>query len=201
MPSMKVMPSVELEPDWTTSPLLTLSPWFRMIETPLRIAVALPVSLVTWPMTCGATLGAAVGLRELGVTGQRVDDVAGEMGAIGRGQRRALLALEVVVQDQFAVVAGQDEVDARALEVAVEEQIGVRNDNGVRRRMRRNAVDVDRTMGVRTMDARQHVSKFAGQTQNGTVAAKVNIYTIFEGLNLHITGWLARNHPLLVQVA
>ena len=56
MPSMKVMPSVESEPDWTTSPLLTLSPWFRMIETPLRIAVALPASLVTWPMTAGATL-------------------------------------------------------------------------------------------------------------------------------------------------
>ena len=56
MPSMKVMPSVESEPDWTTSPLWTLSPWFRMIDTPLRIAVALPVSLVTWPMTAGATL-------------------------------------------------------------------------------------------------------------------------------------------------
>ena len=103
MPSMKVMPSVESDPDWTTSPLLTLSPWFRMIETPLRIAVALPVSLVTWPITW-ATLGAAVGLRKLGVPGQRVDDVAGEVGAIGRGQRRPLLALEVVMQDQFAVV-------------------------------------------------------------------------------------------------
>ena len=104
MPSMKVMPSVELEPDWTTSPLLTLSPWFRMIETPLRIAVAVPVSLVTWPMTL-ATLGAAVGLRHLDVAGQRIDDVAGEIGAIGRGQRGALLALEVVVQHQLAIVA------------------------------------------------------------------------------------------------
>ena len=87
MPSMKVMPSVESEPDWTTSPLLTLSPLFRMIETPLRIAVAVPISLVTWPMTW-ATLGAAVGLRQLDVAGQRVDDVAGQMGAIGRRQRR-----------------------------------------------------------------------------------------------------------------
>ena len=47
---MKVMPSEESDPDWTTSPLWTLSPTFRLIETPLRIAVALPVSLVTWPM-------------------------------------------------------------------------------------------------------------------------------------------------------
>ena len=86
MPSMKVMPSVESEPDWTTSPLSTLSPWFRMIETPLRIAVAVPVSLVTWPITW-RDAGAAVGLRELDVAGQRVDDVAGEMGAVGRGQR------------------------------------------------------------------------------------------------------------------
>jgi hypothetical protein len=66
VPSMKVMPSVESEPDWTTSPLLTLSPWFRMIETPLRIAVAVPASLVTWPMTW-RDAGAAVGLRILGV--------------------------------------------------------------------------------------------------------------------------------------
>ena len=69
---MKVMPSVESDPDWTTSPLWTVSPWFRMIETPLRIAVALPDSLVTWPMT-RRNAGAAVGLRELGVPGQRVD--------------------------------------------------------------------------------------------------------------------------------
>ena len=47
VPSMKVTPSVEPEPDWTTSPFSTLSPWFRMIETPLRIAVAVPTSLVT----------------------------------------------------------------------------------------------------------------------------------------------------------
>ena len=67
----------------------------------------------------GRDAGAAVGLRELGVPGQRVDDVAGEVGAIGRGQRGALLALEVIVQHEFAVAAGEDQVDARALEVAV----------------------------------------------------------------------------------
>ena len=106
MPSMKVMPSVESDPDWTTSPLLTLSPWFRMIETPLRIAVAVPVELGDVTDDLGHA-GAAVGLRELGVAGQRVDDVAGEVGAIGRGQRRPLLALEVIVQHHFVAVAGQ----------------------------------------------------------------------------------------------
>jgi hypothetical protein len=38
------------------------------------------------------------------------------------------------------------------------------------------------------MGIRQHIDKFAGQTQNGTVADKVNIYTIFKCLSLHIIG-------------
>jgi hypothetical protein len=38
------------------------------------------------------------------------------------------------------------------------------------------------------MDVRQHIGKFAGQAQNGTVAAKVNIYIKFDSLDLHITG-------------
>ena len=136
----------------------------------------------------GGDAGAAVGLRELGVTGQRVDEVAGEVSAIGRSQRGALLAPEVIMQHQFAVAVGEDQIEARPLEVAVEQQVGIRNDNGVGRRMRRNAVDVDRTMEMRTMAVRQHIGKFAGQTQNGTVAAKVNIYTILKGLSLLITG-------------
>jgi len=51
VPSMKVMPTVELAPDWTTSPFSTLSPMLRMIETPLRMTVAEPDSLVTCPIT------------------------------------------------------------------------------------------------------------------------------------------------------
>ena len=168
MPSMKVMPSVELEPDWTTSPFSTLSPLFRMIETPLRIAVAVPVSLVTWPITW-AGARAAVGLRVFGVAGQRVDEIAGEMRAIGRRQRRALLALEVIVQDQFVVVAGKDEVDAGPLEIAVEEQLRVRNDDGVRRRMRRmlgNRLDVGMPLGMQTRAvSRERGVEFAGVIQ------------------------------------
>ena len=64
---------------------------------------------------------AAVGLGIVDMAGQRVDNGAGEMGAVGRGQRGALLALEVVVQDQFAVVVGQDQVDAGPLEICVEQ--------------------------------------------------------------------------------
>ena len=84
------------------------------------------------------------------------------MGAVGRGQCGALLALEVLMQDDLAVAAAQDQVDARPLEIAVEQQMGIRNDNGVDRRMRRNAVDVDRAMGMRAMGVRQHIGKFAG---------------------------------------
>ena len=53
---MNVMPSVESPPVETTSPFSTLSPLFRMTETPLRTAVALPESLVTWPMTWAAAM-------------------------------------------------------------------------------------------------------------------------------------------------
>jgi hypothetical protein len=80
---------------------------------------------------------AACGLGVFGVAGQRDDEIAGEMRAIGRCQRRPLLALEVGVQDQFLVVVGKDQVDAGALEVAVKEQLRVGNDDRICRRMRR----------------------------------------------------------------
>ena len=101
----------------------------------------------------GRDAGAAVGLRELRVPGQRVDDVAGEVGAIRRGQRGAFLALEVLGQHDLAVTAGEDQVDAGALEVAVEQQMSIRNNYGVRRRMCRNLVDMELT-GRRKMTVR-----------------------------------------------
>ena len=121
--------------------------------------------------------GTAVGLCKLGMPGQRVDDVAGEMGAIGRSQRRPLLALEVIVQHDFMAVAGNDQVDARALEVAGEEQVRIRNNDSAGRRMPRNRADMDVRTGVSTTDIRRHVAEFAGQAQNGT-AAMVKSYTI-----------------------
>ena len=123
---------------------------------------------------------AAVGLRQLDVTGQRIDDVAGEMSAIGRGQRGPLLALEVVVQNQFAVVAGKNEVDARALEVAGEEQMRIGNDDRVGRRMRRNGVDVDMPMRVGSPGRQAADRRICRPSSNGTTAAKVNIYIIFK---------------------
>ena len=100
-----------------------------------------------------ANAGAAAGLCELGVPGQRVDEVTGEVSAIRGSKRGAFLALEVLMQDEFAVAVGEDEVDPRPLEVAVEEQIGIGNNYGVGRRMCRNLVDMElagrRKMAVR----------------------------------------------------
>ena len=80
---------------------------------------------------------ATVCLGELLVAGKRVDNVAGEVGAIGGCQRGSLLALEVIVEDQFAVIPGEDQINAGSLEITVEEQVGIRNDDGVRRSMDR----------------------------------------------------------------
>lgn len=88
-----------------------------MIETPLRTAVAVPASFVTDNLV---DAGAAVRLGIFDVAGQRVDDIAGEMGSIRRCQRDMFLALEVVVQDQFLIVIGNDQIDAGPLEIAVE---------------------------------------------------------------------------------
>ena len=84
-----------------------------------------------------ADAGATVGLRVVDVAGQRIDEIAGEMSAIGRRQRGPLLALEVIMQDQFLAIFGQDEVNAGSLEVAVEEQLRIGNDDRTRRHMRR----------------------------------------------------------------
>jgi hypothetical protein len=40
-----------------------------------------------------------------------------------------------------------------------------------------------------TLAVSLQIGEFTGQAQKGTIAAKVNIYTIFKSLNLHITGW------------
>ena len=78
----------------------------------------------------------AARLAVLNMTGERVDEIAGQVSAIGGCQRRALLALEVIVKDQFAVVVGQDQVDARPLEVRIEKQVRVGNDDRVRGNLR-----------------------------------------------------------------
>src|SRR5262249_34445437 len=67
--------------------------------------------------------------------GESVDDIAGEMSAVGRGDRGALRALEVIMQDEFLVRLRQDQVDAGALELAMEQKIGVGNDKGTGRNL------------------------------------------------------------------
>ena len=133
--------------------------------------------------------GAAVGLCELSVTGQRVDDVAGQMRAVGRSQRSVLLALEVIAQDQFVVGLGKDQVDARSLEVAGEQQLRVRHHDRAGRKMPWNGLDMDLPTGKRAMGIQQLTVEFIGEAQKGITAFKVNIYRIFKRLGLHITGW------------
>ena len=47
------------------------------------------------------------------------------------------------MQDEFPITAGEDQIGTRALEVAVEQQVGIRNNYGVGRRMCRNLVDME----------------------------------------------------------
>jgi hypothetical protein len=44
--------------------------------------------------------------------------------------------------------------------------------------MARNGSNMDVRTGVSTVTIRRHVAEFAGQAQNGTVAAMVKSYTI-----------------------
>lgn len=129
----------------------------------MRIAVAEPLSCDVADHLGHA--GAAVGLRELGVSGQRIDDVAGEMRTVGRSQRRSLLALEIVVQDNFTAVAGNNEVDARALIVAGKEQMRIRNYNSVGGRMARYGATLDMRTVVSTQSVRGDIAEFSGQAQ------------------------------------
>ncbi len=62
-------------------------------------------------------------LGVLNMLGRRVDDIADETGAIGRGKSSALFASEVILQNQFVVVL--DQVGAGSLEIFVEKQIRV----------------------------------------------------------------------------
>jgi hypothetical protein len=66
------------------------------------------------------------------------------------------------VQNQLAIVAGKNEVDTRALEVAGEEQMRIGDDDRVGRCMSRNGIDVDMPMRVGSRPSRQQVIDFAG---------------------------------------
>ena len=107
VPSMKVMPSVESDAGLDHVAFVDV---VAIVQND-RNAVADRGRVADQLGDMADHLGDARRCRrpaQTGCAGQRVDDVAGEMGAIGRSQRCPLLALEVVLQDQFAVVGGQE---------------------------------------------------------------------------------------------
>ncbi len=115
-----------------------------------------------------ADAGAAVGLRQLNMAGQRIDDLAGEKGAIDGGQR-PFVALEVVGEHELAIGVGDDEIDAAALEVASEEQMRVLDDNRVRRRLGRHRLDMRLRLGVVSHAiGRQSAIEFSDEIQRAT---------------------------------
>src|SRR6266481_3856606 len=112
---------------------------------------------------------------------QRVDNIAGEMGAVGRRQRSALLALEVIRQEQFVVILGKDQVNAGSLEIAVEQQMRSGDDDRIRGGVRsgwRNSLEVAMRMRMRAWTSNgEHGIIFAGVIQSNP--ATVKIYLIF----------------------
>jgi hypothetical protein len=85
-----------------------------------------------------------------------------------------MFALEVVVHDQFAVGIGKNQVDAGPLEVRAEQQMRVRNDDGVGRRVRRRMLDLH--MGMRSEAVRgQFGVEFANEIQWATAKWLIHI--------------------------
>ena len=119
------------------------------------------------------------GLRILDVAGEGVDDVAGEMGAIGRGDRCPLVTPEIIVNDELVPLMGQHEIETCALELAVEDQVRVgNNDRAVGqmtlrlRNKRLGPKGLDMDVGGRTGTLavqRNRGVKFASVIQPGTV--------------------------------
>ena len=111
--------------------------------------------------------GAAVGLRHLDMAGERIDDLAGEIGAIGRGQRRVLLALEIIGEPQLVIILADDEVGAGALEVAAEQQLRVVDDDRIRRCLGRHRIDMH--LRFRVMTRERHAAiEFRNKIQVAT---------------------------------
>lgn len=104
------------------------------------------------------------------MAGERVDDVAGEVGAIGRGERRALVAPEIIVNDEVVPVMGQNEVETRALELAVKDQVRIGNNDGTIGQM---AVRLRREgLGVKGLGDEQIDMDIGGRV--GTLAVQGN---------------------------
>jgi len=98
------------------------------------------------------------------------------------GQGGAVLALEVIMQDQLVAVLRKHQIDAGPLEVAVEKQLAVRDDDRIRwrvRGVRLDRLDMGMSNGVRTRAVSGKLGvEFAGVIQWPT--AMVNKYLIFK---------------------
>jgi hypothetical protein len=78
------------------------------------------------------------------------------------------------VQHQLAVVLGENEVDAEALEVAGKQQVRVGDDDRVGDRMRRNGLDMGGASRLRHVAAWKQPVEFIVQTQKEITEIKVN---------------------------
>ena len=91
------------------------------------------------------------------------------------------------MQNQFLIVLGQDQVDARALEIAVEQQVRIRHQNGVGRRMAGHGIDVKVAVERRTYAVNRHLGvEFAGVIQKGATEKELIFYIKFKRQSLHI---------------
>ncbi len=87
----------------------------------------------------------------------------------GEASGGALLALEIIVQDEFAVVLGKDQVDAGALEIGVEQKMRVGDEDRIRGRVRGQMIDVEIGGGMRPRAVRRKRGvKFANVIQRAT---------------------------------
>jgi len=67
------------------------------------------------------------------------------------------------------MVIGQDQVDAGSLELSAEQQLGVWDDNGIRRSMRGRAIDMRMHSGVRNRAVNRQLGvEFANEIQWAT---------------------------------
>ena len=129
---------------------------------------------------CGSVvgIGVAVSLGIIDMAGQRIDEIAGQVGAIGRCQRRVLFALEVIVNDELAAIAGKNEIDTGAFEVSAEQQLRIGNDDRVGRNMRGvNRFRIKMSAWVLTQRIRDLGIKFA-EVIHPAATAMVNKYII-----------------------
>ena len=77
-------------------------------------------------LTCRRCRG--IGLRVVNVAGQRIDDMSRERRTVLRGERGPRFALEVVSDDEFLTVSGNDQVVADPRVVTRKQQMRIGND-------------------------------------------------------------------------